>query len=217
MQQWAAHATEPIPLVPSATSGMPSFFQPYLHSDACSFYLQPSHHIHMCQVAMDYVLTGHVKVVEDKIHLPNRQVVPNDGTRQGIKASIDLWLTLQTPPASAQIHIVYMPSPLLPLEQYAAPPTQIKEVAKANILQITKVMQVQPQVQEQCENEDLNIFQVFAAKKKKCDNRVAKIPKLTNPPQEDKSPTATPYAKLALQYQYHSNTEDQQLVSKLHS
>ena len=166
----------------------------------------------MCQVAMDYVLTGRAKVVEDKIHLPNGQVVPNDGTGWGIKASIDLWLTSQTPPAPAQTHIVYTPSP--PPEQRAAPPTRIEEVAEANILQITEV---QPQVQEQCEDKDLNIFQVFAAEKKKRDNRAAKIPKLANPPQEDKSPAATPYAKLALQYRYHSNTEDQQLVSKLHS
>jgi hypothetical protein len=166
----------------------------------------------MCQVAMDYILTGHAKVVEDKIRLPNGQVVPNDGTGRGIQASIDLWLTSQTPPVPAQTHIVYMPSP--PPEQHAAPPTQIEEVAKANILQITEV---QPQVQEQCEDEDLDIFQVFAAEKKKCDNRAAKIPELANPPQEDKSPAATPYAKPAPQYRYHSNAEDQQLISELHS
>jgi hypothetical protein len=57
----------------------------------------------------------------------------------------------------------------------------IEEVAETNILQIAQVTQVQMQGQEQCKDEDLDIFQVFMAEKKKRENKATKVLKLTNP------------------------------------
>jgi hypothetical protein len=101
MQQWAARAPEPVPAVLPATGGVSSFFQPRQHMEGCSFCLQPDHHICLCQIAMDYVHLGRVKVIEDKICLPNGQRIPNNRTGQGLKVSIDWWLTSQNPPAPA--------------------------------------------------------------------------------------------------------------------
>jgi hypothetical protein len=152
---------------------------------------------------MDYVHSGHMTVIEDKICLPNGQQIPNDRTGQGLKASIDRWLTSQNPPVPAQAHIVYTPLPPPPPPEPHAPPARIKEVTETNILQITQVTQVQTQGQEQCEDEDLDIFQVFAAKKKKHKNKVTKVLELANPlPAEQVDATTTHATWPASQYCY---------------
>jgi hypothetical protein len=145
MQQWVAHTLEPTPAVLPTTSSTSSFFQPHKCMEGCLFCLQPNHLIHLCQIAMDYVHLGHASVIEDKICLPNRQRIPNDRTGWGLKVSIDWWLTLQNPPTPAQAHVVYIPSPSLPLPKQHMPPAYIEEVAKTNILQIAQVIQVQTQ------------------------------------------------------------------------
>ena len=107
--------------------------------------------------------------------------------------------------------------PSSPPEQHA-PPTHIKEVAETNILQITQVLQEQSTSQGQYEDEDLDIFQVFAAEKRKCENRAPKVPELTVPPQMDQPDTTNAHATCPPpQYRYHSSAKDQQLVTELHS
>jgi hypothetical protein len=113
--------------------------------EGCSFCLQPDHCIHLCQIAIDYVHSGRMTVIEDKICLPNGQQIPNDRTGQGLKASIDWWLISQNPPVPTQAHVIYAPSPPLPLPEQQMPPACIKEVAETNILQIVQVTQVQNQ------------------------------------------------------------------------
>jgi hypothetical protein len=90
-------------------------------------------------------------------------------------------------------------------------------VAKTNILQITQVTQVQTQKPVQHEDEDLDIFQVFAAEKKKRENKAAKVLELTNPPPPEQADATTTHAtRSAPQYCYQSSAEDQRLVSELH-
>jgi hypothetical protein len=200
-QQWAARAPEPAPAVPSATGGTSSFFQPRQHMEGCSFCLQPDHCICLCPIAMDYVHSGCATVIEDKICLPNRQRIPNDRTGRGLKASIDQWLTSQNPPTPTQAHVVYAPSPPPPPPDQRAPPARIEEIAETNILQIAQVTQVQTQGQEQYEDENLDIFQVFAAEKKKRESKATKVLELANPPPaEPADATATPTTRPTPQY-----------------
>jgi hypothetical protein len=71
-------------------------------------------------------------------------------------------------------------------------------------------MQVQTQKPVQCEDEDLNIFQVFAAEKKKCENKATKVLKLANPPPPEQANTTTTHTtRSAPQYHYQSSAEDQ--------
>jgi hypothetical protein len=110
--------------------------------------------------------------------------------------------------------------PLLPppLPKQCAPPAaHIKEVTKANILQVTQITQTLEQ--DPSKDSGLDIFQVFAAEKKKHDSKVyqptklAKVPLLDQPPAPLDSHTMHPM----MQYRYHSNAEDQQLASKLYT
>jgi len=41
---------------------------------------------------MDYALTGRILIINDRLHLPNRQPIPNDGNGRGLKPAIDKWL-----------------------------------------------------------------------------------------------------------------------------
>ncbi len=122
----------------------------------------------MCPLAIEYVRTGCVKIIDNKMCLPNKQPIPNDSSGWGIKAGIDAWLTSQAMPTPPPPRIVYVPPPPPPLPEQCAPPAaHIKEVTEANILQITQVMQIPEQ--DPCEDDGLDIFQVFATKKKKHD------------------------------------------------
>jgi hypothetical protein len=204
--------------------GAASFFwtQPYI--EGCSFCLQPDHHIRMCPVANKYVHTGRAKVMGDKLRLPNNQRIPNDSSGCGIKASIDAWLTSQaTAQAATQATTVpppscptYAPPPLLP-PQHALPTAHIEEVAETNILQVTQITQAPEQ--DQHEDDGLNIFQVFAAEKKRRDSKAVHLADLTEAPSQNKPPAPPdPHAACSTsQYRYHSNAEDQQLVSELYS
>jgi len=106
-------------------------------------------------------------------------------------------------------------APLPP--QHAPPAARIEEVTKTNILQVTQITQAPEQ--DQHEDDGLNIFQVFAAKRKKRDGKAVQLADLTEAPPPDKpSVPLDPHAACpTVQYRYHSNTEDQQLVSKLYS
>jgi len=58
-----------------------------------------------------------------------------------------------------------------------------------------------------------NIFKVFAAEKKKCDNRLSKVPELTTPhgPRYQTPDTSSS----CTQFKYQSNAKDCHLVSEL--
>jgi hypothetical protein len=163
----------------------------------------------MCPLTIKYVHTGHVKIIDDKMCLPNEQPIPNNGSRWGIKAGIDVWLTSQATPTPPPPCIAYVPPPPPPLPEQRAPPAaHIEEVAKANILQVTQITQTPEQ--DPSKDGGLNIFQVFAAKKKMHDSKVyqpaklAKVPPLDQPPTPSDSHTTHPM----MQYHYHSNAED---------
>jgi hypothetical protein len=172
----------------------------------------------MCPLAIEYVRTGHAKIIDDKMCLPNKQPIPNDGSGRGIKAGIDAWLTSQATPTPPPPRVAYAPPPPPPLsKQHAPPAAHIEEVTEANILQVTQITQTPEQ--DPSEDSGLDIFQVFAAEKKKRDSKayqpakLAEVPPMDQPPMPSDSHTTRP----TMQYCYHSNAEDQQLASELYT
>jgi hypothetical protein len=144
-QPWAPVPTPMPHQSPPSVSKPPGFF--HACSDRCAFCTQKGHHLHECPVAEEYIDSGRVVIINHWIHLPNGQLVPNDGTSQGIKASIDNWLIMQYP------------------SQVAAPTTQIKEVVEAHILQVMEFSSPLPN--NESEDEAMDIFEVFTTQKRK--------------------------------------------------
>jgi type IV secretory pathway VirB10-like protein len=165
--------------------------------------MQKGHHLHKCPAVEEYINTGRVIIRDNWIHLPNGQPVPNDGTGHGIKASIDNWLTVQY------------------LSQAVAPTAWIKEVVETHILQVAEFSS--PPAANELENEAMDIFEVFTAQKKKQEDKVTKLPKLSRPAMQTTSaplPTTQPKPPSTLnkpgpQYCYQATTKDQCLVSEL--
>ena len=157
----------------------------------------------MCTTAEEYVNTGRTSLVENRIHLPNGQPVPYDGTRRGIQASIDIWLATQQP--TAQAHTAFVCEP--------PPSAHIEEITESHIFQVVTPVVHAPKP----ENEPQDIFEVFMAERQK-QEKVAKPPEpaesiSTPPPPAD----ANMHAQHNPQYRYQANIEDHRLVSKLHT
>jgi hypothetical protein len=102
-----------------------------------------------------------------------------------------------------------------------APTTQIKEIVEAHILQIVEFSLPLPD--NKSEDEATDIFEVFAAQKRKQEGKAAKLPELIEPAtQTTPTPPPTIQAKPLTtqnkpgpQYCYQATVEDQCLVSEL--
>jgi hypothetical protein len=92
---------------------------------------------------------------------------------------------------------------------------------ESHILQVKDVISSEEDKEQ--EEFSYDIFKVFATEKKKCEGKASKAPKLSTPPPAAQAPTPLPQmcptnssdSYPNSQYRYHSNTKDQQLVSKL--
>jgi hypothetical protein len=200
-QPWALVPTPMPHQLPPSVGKPPGFF--YTCSDGCAFCTQKGHRLHECPAAEEYVNSRRVLIVNHQIHLPNGQLVPNNGTGRGIKASIDNWLTTQYP------------------SQVVAPTAWVEEVVEAHILQIVEFSSPLPD--DESEDEAMDIFEVFAAQKRKREGKAAKLPELIKPAvQTMPAPPPTIQAKLLTtqnkpgpQYCYQATVEDQCLVLEL--
>ena len=85
-QSWPTAATPSIPF-PNADAS--AFFRP--RPIGCAFCTAPNHRIRECLTAQEYVRTGRAIILGSpgRLHLPNGQLPPSDGTGRGIKHSID--------------------------------------------------------------------------------------------------------------------------------
>ena len=223
-QMWSTPAAAPVPtpVAPSAnTSTAAPFFQFGPCPKTCVFCHTEGHRLRSCAAANEYIQSGRATWINDRINLPNGQPVPFDSSRHGLKASIDAWLALQTAaaptPAQNQAIITHDPPPHLNSHNTSA---RIKEVIESHILQVREA----PTLDEEEFLQD--IFEVFAAEKKKC---LDKAPELSALPPKTPAPAPTPAAQISThapttnlsdsranaQYRYQSNAEDQQLVSQL--
>lgn len=158
------------------------------------------------------------------MHLPNRQPIPFDGTRRGIKASIDSWLTSQTTSAlsTAQTRAVFTRDPPPHFDLRNTSTSRIEEVMESHILQVKDAV-----TSDEDEDEfSHNIFEVFATKKK-CEDK-AKASELSAPPPAPRAPTPSTLPPLTqasaaassnsrpnTQYRYQCNAEEQHLIMEL--
>ena len=232
-QPWPAPA--PLP----AVNPLP-FFRSRARPDACAFCLQPGHRVRECPSAQEYVRTGRALVLEDRISFPNGQPIPNDGTGRGLKHGIDTWLTTQASTNPTSVSFARESPPHFPAKHDTRMPSaRIEEVTESHILQI-----ISGEDDSDSDGEDL--FQVFAAERRKRESRRSKLPELEPLPASTDSlpcassevstppaaippapsapiatattPSATPiHTQIAPQYRYQSTAEDQRLVSELES
>ena len=57
-----------------------SFFQSRPRAEGCAFCNQNGHRVHECSFAEEYVRAGRAIIRTGRIHLPNGDPIPNDGT-----------------------------------------------------------------------------------------------------------------------------------------
>ncbi|KAH9042193.1 hypothetical protein EDB85DRAFT_2139539 [Lactarius pseudohatsudake] len=67
-----------------------SYFR--LRTHGCIFCAEPGHHVRQCSTAKYYDYTNRILILNDRLHLPNGQPIPNDGNGRGLKPAIDKWL-----------------------------------------------------------------------------------------------------------------------------
>ncbi len=210
-QMWSAPAAAPTPAANTTTSA--SYFRMGPRPESCAFCCVQGHRVHTCAIAGEYVNSGHTTIINDRIHLPNGQPIPFDGSRRGLQASIDLWLTSQMPTSTpSQAHAVFARDAPPHFDSRNAPTSRIEEVIESHILQVKQ----DDTPQEEDEEFSHDIFEVFAAEKKKHGDKASKVPELATPPPT--TPVLTTSANIVWpnsQFRYQSNAEDLQLVSEL--
>ena len=211
LQPWSVPATAPIPAPTTSNTNTASTFLCFgPRTETCAFCRAKGHCLRSCTTANEYIQSGCASWINERIHLPNSQPVPFDSTRRGLKASIDVWLTLQTTaaPTPAQATAVLMCDPLLHLGLHNTSTSQIEEVIESHILQVREA--TYPNEEEFLHD----IFKVFATKKKR--GNKAKAPELSAPPPATSAPTsAANPSRSNAQYWYHCDAKDQQLVLEL--
>jgi len=196
-----ASAAQQWPRTPALTAMTPqndapnSFFRSRPHAEGCAFCNQNGHRVRECSFAEEYVHAGHAIICTGRIHLPNGNPIPNDGTQHGLKSSIDAWHTACTAAASA-------PPPAPPALRDPPPhPTTVsrfEEITDSFMLQVLTtpdrrhlsnsnsdtgtdpdMPRLTPESDYDTDSDFGNefdedrpdIFRVFTAKKKKCANK----------------------------------------------
>ena len=224
LQPWSAPAPTLVsPAANANANAIASFFRTTPRPETCAFCTAPDHRLRQCPIANEYLVSGRASIVGDRMHLPNGQPIPFDGTRRGLKASIDSWLISQTTsaPPITQTRTVFTQDPPPHLDSRNTSSSRIEEVMESHILQVKDAATSD-------EDEDKfsqDIFKVFATEKKK---RGAKAPELSAPPPAARAPTPPPppltsqtpptaasNSRPNTQYRYHCNAEEQHLVTEL--
>jgi len=209
---WSVPAAAPVP-TPATPAPNFSTAAPFLHfgprPELCIFCRTEGHRLRSCPTLNDYVQSGHASWINDRIHLPNGQPVPFDGTRRGLKASIDAWLTAQTAPAAAQSSAVFTRETPPYLDLRNALTSRIEEVIESHILQVREATATD---EDQDQDFSHDIFEVFATEKRKR----GKALEFSAPPPPTSAPASASSAPRSnAQYKYHCDAEDQQLILEL--
>ena len=218
------------PQLTNPSSEASTFFCKPTRPDGCAFCTQSGHLVHSCPGAIEYVNTGRAMVKNGRIHLPNGQPIPNDGSGRGLKHGIDTWLAANlapTPEASSAPVQLSNPIPF----QCNAPPhhphaTLSFEAIRSEVhmAQITDTADTADNSTDEDDSDLYNLFEVLAAERsdrKKRDTRSSK-PQDTPPSQPAMSSapatpaqSSTSTTRPTPQYRYQSNAEDLKLTSQL--
>jgi len=223
-QSWAQRT--PAPPTPSSIATVADrdiFFSDRnsTRTRGCAFCSMLGHRVCGCPAAEEYVDTGCVKIVNNRLFLPTGQPIPNDSRGLGLQASVDAWLSTNKPPSSDST---------TPTPQHDAPPHAtsysfeiVPEPAVPTGAYITEEADLDTG-DDDCgyTTELYDMFEVFATKKK--DSKPTKMSaappaKLPSPPPPPPAP-ATPSAPSTStgrtpQYQYQASAEDQALTKQL--
>jgi hypothetical protein len=188
-QTWSTPAAAPTPTAnPNAGTAATTFFRSGPCPESCAFCHAPGHRVRTCTAAGEYVDSGRATIINDWIHLPNGQPVPFDGSRRGLQASIDAWLTSQASALTpVQTHAVFTRDVPPHFDSRKASTSRIEEVIESHILQIKDT--TAPQDEEEEFSHD--IFEVFATEKKKHGAKTSKVPELATPPPATPTPATS--------------------------
>src|SRR5258708_7935160 len=182
------------------TSEINTFFSTQPWVSGCAFCTQPSHMVHQCPAAREYVDSGCAKIKNSHIHLPNGQPVPNDSSGCGLKYGIDTWLAANIAPISNTSTVPAHPSNTIPFQCDAPPHIALhfeairSEVHMAEITDTTD--SADPPSGNSTDNaasELYNLHEVLATEWRKCD---ARLPKPQNPPLSQPPPPITTTAPI---------------------
>ncbi|KAI9437811.1 hypothetical protein BJY52DRAFT_1196292 [Lactarius psammicola] len=167
--------------------------------------------------AEEYVDTGRVKIVNNRLFLPTGQPIPNDGHGLGLQASIDAWLSANVQSSS---------DTATPTLQRDAPPHTTSysfEIVPEPV--VSTGAYITEEVDSDTGDSDKNyttdfydMYEVFSTKKK--DSRPFKPATTpTNPPSPPPAPVAPSATSTSTsrvpQYRYQATAEDQALTKEL--
>jgi hypothetical protein len=176
-QTWNERPTPPS--LPSDPSSKAAFFRRDT-TEGCAFCLNPAHRVRRCPVAEEYFDSGRIKIINERIYLPNGQPVPNDRSNRGLQHAIDTWLTQQPSTTTRDPP----PHTSFAIQTYAAHP---QSIARAHIVEIPDLDSGISD--SESEEDGLDIFGVFAAEKKKKQAKASKLPELVAPKRVTRSST----------------------------
>jgi hypothetical protein len=116
-------------------------------------------------------------------------------------------------PAPAQARVVFAWETPPHTDAHSTTTSRIKEVMESHILQVSQVVNLAEEEEPEFPH---NIYEVFAAERKKHEPKASKAPKLATPPQHVKThATSSSSFRSGPQFHYQPSAEDQRLVSKL--
>src|SRR6266850_8264364 len=92
----------------------------------------------------------------------------------------------------------------------STPLSHIEEIVETHVLEVREVSDAEEKEETDTPHD---IFEVFAAEKRRCDSRPSKVPELTAPQEERYQ--AADMGSARTQFKYQSNAKDQLLVSEL--
>ena len=196
------------------------FFRRPPRTTGCAFCALQGHQVRGCPAAEEYVRTGRALIINECLHLPNKQPIPNDGSGRGLKSAIDTWLAANsarpgepsTVPTQATVTAAFQhtSSSQMALSFEAIQPA----IPAAYITEATESCEENDEDGDSLSGELYDMYEVFAAEKKKRETRSSKPPNAAPVP----PPTTTvpiPSTSRAPQYRYQSSAEDQKLTNEL--
>jgi hypothetical protein len=213
-QAWAQPAAASAP-APAASTASSSFFRRPARTDGCAFCAQRGHMVRSCPAAEEYVRTGRALIKNDRLHLPTGESIPNDGSGRGLKSAIDAWLAANSTTRPGELTTT-PPSPAVP-DPHPRSTLSFEAVRPAvHRAYITPVPDDEDDSSSST-GELYNMYEVFAAERKKREPKLSKLPEATPAPAPPPAPPITPPAghSRAPQYRYQSTAADQKLTDEL--
>ena len=193
-------------------------------TDGCAFCTLLGHLLQSCTTAIKYINSRCIMVKDSHIHLPNGQLIPNNGSGHGLKHAIDAWLTANSAPTS-DISALIQPSVPTPFHHDPPPHTALSFKAVQSEVHMAQITDTAPEDPpddnaKNKESELYDLFEVLTTERtdwKKCNTQLPQPQTMPPPPQLPVkiSTTAPPLNTLQLQFCYQSNAEDQKLTSQL--